>query len=160
MLKRDITYTDYNDEKVTDTFYFNITKSEVIELEVGHKGGLEEFIKKVIRTEDHQGLIAEFKRIILLAYGERSDDGKRFIKTQELKNEFAQTAAFDALFMELATSDGAAADFIKGVLPSDMKAEIEAAAPLPQPNIQPVVPKQSQELTPPLLPPSDVGMEG
>ncbi len=137
MLKRDITYQDFNDEKVTDTFYFNITKSEIIELEVETKEGMDATIKKIIETKDNKTLIAEFKRIILLAYGEKSADGKRFIKSDESREAFSQTAAFDSLFMELATEEEAAANFIKGVLPKELSAEIEKAI-LPPPNIQPV----------------------
>jgi len=138
MLKREIKYRDFDDNEVTDTFYFNITKSEVVELEVGHKGGMEEWIKKVTKTEDHQALIAEFKRIILLSYGQKSEDGKRFIKTAEMREEFSQTAAFDALFIELATDETAAANFIKGILPADVRGQVEAATQLAPPNIQPV----------------------
>ncbi len=137
MLKRDITYQDFNDEKVTDTFYFNITKSEIIELEVETKEGMDATIKKIIETKDNKTLIAEFKRIILLAYGEKSGDGKRFIKSDESREAFSQTAAFDTLFIELATEEEAAANFIKGVLPKELSAEIEKAI-LPPPNIQPV----------------------
>ncbi len=137
MLKRDITYQDFNDEKVTDTFYFNITKSEIIELEVETKEGMDATIKKIIETKDNKTLIAEFKRIILLAYGEKSADGKRFIKSDESREAFSQTAAFDTLFIELATEDEAAANFIKGILPKDLSSEIEKAI-LPPPNIQPV----------------------
>lgn len=138
MLKRDIKYRTFDDEEVTETFYFNITKSEVVELEVGHEGGMEAFIKRIVRTNDSKALIAEFKRIILLAYGEKSDDGKRFVKSDELRNAFSQTAAYDALFMDLATNENSAVDFIRGVLPADMRGDIDAAAKLPAPNIQPV----------------------
>ncbi len=134
MLKRDITYLDFNDEEVTDTFYFNITKSEIVELEVEHKEGLDATIKKIIETKDNKSLIAEFKRIILLSYGEKSADGKRFDKTDEMRKGFSQTAAYDALFMELATQDEAAATFIKGVLPNDMSVELDKMAMPPPPN--------------------------
>ncbi len=127
MLKRDITYKDFNDKEVTDTFYFNLTKSEIVELEVGYKGGLYETIQRIIDTNDRGGLVTEFKRIVLLAYGQKSEDGKRFIKSEQLREEFSQTAAYDGLFIELATNDEAAANFIKGVLPADMVAEVENA---------------------------------
>jgi len=137
MLKREIKYQDFNDEEVTDTFYFNITKSEIVELEVETKEGMDATIKKIIETKDNKTLIAEFKRIILLSYGEKSADGKRFIKSDESREAFSQTAAFDTLFMELATEDEAASNFIKGILPKDLSLEIEKAI-LPPPNIQPV----------------------
>ncbi len=134
MLKRDITYRDFNDEEVTDTFYFNITKSEIIELEVEHQEGLEGMIKRIIETKDNKSLISQFKRIVLLSYGEKSADGKRFIKSEESREAFSQTAAFDALFIELATEDEKAASFITGVLPKDMSAEIDKATLPPPPN--------------------------
>jgi hypothetical protein len=139
MLKREITYEDYNGETVTETFYFNLAKSEIIELEVGYKGGLEETIKRIIAAEDNQKLIAEFKKLVLLAYGVKSEDGKRFIKSDALREEFSQTAAYDALFMELATDDGAAATFVTGIIPKDL-----AAAIPDQPQ-----PMQTVELPPP-----------
>lgn len=145
MLKRDIKYTDFDGNEVTETFYFNITKSEAVELEVGHKGGMEEFLKRIVQTQDHASMISEFKRIILLSYGVKSEDGKRFIKSDEMREEFSQTAAFDALFIELASNEDAAATFIKGVLPADLVRGDKAK--LPPPNINPVGR-------------SDAGMEG
>lgn len=120
MHKREITYTDYNGEEVTDTFYFNLTKSELVELEVNYEAGLESTIKKIIETKDNKALIEQFKRIILLAYGVKSDDGKRFIKNDATREEFSQTAAYDSLFMELATNDSSAATFVTSILPRDM----------------------------------------
>jgi hypothetical protein len=133
MLKRDITYEDFDGEKVTETFYFNLTRSEIIELEVDHKGGLQEALQRIIRTQNNKELIAEFKKIVLLAYGIKSEDGKRFIKNDTLREEFSQTAAYDSLFMELATSDDAAAIFIKGVIPKDFAKEIEKIPDKPGP---------------------------
>jgi len=124
MLKKDITFEDFNGDSTTETLYFNLTKSEMIEMEASYEDGFEATIMRIQKTVDKQGLIREFKKIILMAYGQKSEDGKRFIKTDELREEFEQTAAYDALFMELATNDVAAANFIKGVMPKDMQAEI------------------------------------
>lgn len=127
MLKRPITYTDFNDQKVTDIFYFNLTKAELVDLEVkGGPAGLGETIKRIIETKEHAKLLDEFKALILRSYGVKSEDGKRFIKTPELAAEFEQTAAYSELFMELATQDNAAADFIVGILPADMRQGLEA----------------------------------
>lgn len=125
MLKRDITYEDFNGETKTETFYFNLTKTEIVELELSYEGGLEAAIQRIIKAEDVKSLIKEFKRIVLLAYGVRSEDGKRFIKNDELREEFSQTAAYDALFIELATNDTAAASFVKGIIPTDMAKQID-----------------------------------
>jgi hypothetical protein len=127
MLKRDITYEDFDGEKVTETFYFNLSKSEIIELEVGYKEGLQEVLQRIIKTEDRKRLVEEFKKIILLSYGVKSDDGKRFVKNEGLREEFSQTAAYDSLFIELATNDESAATFIKGIIPKDFAKEVEKA---------------------------------
>lgn len=134
MLKREIKYLDYNDEEVTDTYYFNLTKSEIIEMESGREGGLESFLKRIVETKDQASLIAEFKKIILHSFGVKSDDGKRFMKSETLRNEFEQTAAYDALFIDLATNENSAAEFIKGILPKDMQtviAQIEQVGAAP-----------------------------
>lgn len=127
MLKREISYEDFDGNRMTDIFYFNLSKTEIVELEVGYEGGLEAAIRRIMAAQDNKALLAEFKRIILASYGIRSEDGKRFIKTEDLRTEFSQTAAFDALFMELATDDDAAATFIKGILPADLSLEVEKA---------------------------------
>lgn len=129
MLKRSITYEDFNGETTTDIFYFNISKPELIELEVEVDQGFTNWLQQIIETKEKKGLIEQFKRIILLAYGEKTPDGKRFVKSDELREQFSQTAAYQTLFMELATDDDAAAAFLKGVLPNDMVAELEKAPP-------------------------------
>lgn len=121
MLKRNITYEDFNGDKVTDTHYFNLTRTEIVELEVGYDGGLEQTIKRITETKDYKSLIAEFKKLVLLSYGIRSEDGKRFIKSDILREEFSQTAAYDALFIELATDADAATLFVQGIIPKDMQ---------------------------------------
>ena len=125
MLKRDITYEDFNGDTVTETFYFNLTKTEIIELEVSYDGGLEAMLRSIIKAENVRALVSEFKKIVLLSYGERSEDGKRFVKNDGMREAFSQTAAFDTLFMELATNDDAASIFIKGILPKDMAQEAD-----------------------------------
>ena len=94
MLKRQITYTDFNDEEVTETFYFNISKPELIELEVEYAGGFTSMINRIIESTDPGRLVAEFKRLILMAYGVKSDDGKQFMKSDELRTAFESHAAY------------------------------------------------------------------
>lgn len=125
MLKREITYEDFNGDQVTETLYFNLTKTEIIELETSYEGGLQASIERIINAQDTKALITEFKRIILLAYGQKSQDGKRFIKSDELREEFSQTAAYDTLFMQLATDDKLAAEFMTGIIPKDVRQEVE-----------------------------------
>lgn len=120
MLKHKITYKDFDGDDVTEEFYFNINKSELIELEVEHKEGMQEYLQRIVKAEDRKTMVAEFKKIILLAYGEKSEDGKRFIKSDDLRTAFSQTAAYDALFMQLTTDAEASAKFIQAVLPQDL----------------------------------------
>jgi hypothetical protein len=127
MFKHDITYENFNGETVTESFYFNLTSSEILELNASYDGGLGSFIQRIIDTTDQRSLIAEMKKLILLSYGVKSDDGKRFIKSDQLREEFAQTAAYDTLFMDLATNDNSATTFIKGIVPRDIQKEIEKA---------------------------------
>ena len=114
MLKKTMTYEDYNGVPRTEDFYFNLTPAEVTEMELSVDGGLVEMIV--------------FKDIILRAYGEKSPDGKRFVKNQEIRDAFAQTNAYSDLFMELATDAKAAAAFVNGVIQQPKK----APAPAPQ----------------------------
>lgn len=119
MLKKTISFTDFNGIQRTEDFYFNLTNAELTELEMSKSGGMTAYIERISKTKSAPELIKMFKEIILLAYGVKSDDGRRFIKNQEVRDEFAQTEAYSMLFMELATDYDAAAKFIQGVLPSD-----------------------------------------
>lgn len=124
MLKKTITYTDYNGVERTEDFYFNLSKAEVLEMELGVAGGLTEMIKKIIAANDTPTLIKIFKDLVLKAYGEKSADGKRFIKSPELSEAFSQTEAYSKLFLELAVNDVEAAAFVNGIIPSDLAKEV------------------------------------
>ena len=118
MLKKQITYTNYNDIEVTEPFYFNLTETELMEMEMSTSGGLAEYIKRITEAQDAPSILRVFTELILKAYGEKSADGKRFIKSETLRNEFAQTEAYSQLFIELATDADKAAAFINGVVPA------------------------------------------
>ena len=124
MLKRTIKYTDFNDNEVEEEFYFNMSKSELVEMEVSYKDGFKETLERIIATDDNAALIKEFKKIILLSYGIKSEDGKRFEKSDEIRKAFSQSSAYNELFMELATNDGLAAEFINGVMPRSLMDEV------------------------------------
>lgn len=127
MLKLTRTYNDYNGMSRTEDFYFNLTQAEVTEMELSVDGGLVERINRIVAAQDGKQIIAVFKDIILRAYGEKSADGKRFIKNQELRDAFAQTEAYSDLFMELATDAEAAAKFINGIIPQGKKAQTSSS---------------------------------
>ncbi len=118
MLKKTITYHDYNGVEYTQDFYFNLSKAEIMEMEMGTTGGLAEMITKIVAAQDAPAIIKIFKDLVLKAYGEKSADGKRFIKNDELRESFSQTEAYSILFMELATDADAASKFINGIVPS------------------------------------------
>lgn len=120
MLKRAINFEDFEGNATTEIFYFNISEPELIELEVEFDKGFKAMLESIIEAKDHKNIVKRFKEIVLLAYGEKSVDGKRFVKNDRLREEFSQTAAYGALFMELATDDNAAVIFLKGVLPKKL----------------------------------------
>lgn len=120
MLKKTITYVDYNGNERVEDFYFNLTKAEATEMELSVEGGLTKKLEDIVNSQNNKEIIALFKEIILKAYGEKSQDGKRFIKSEELSEAFSQTEAFSELFMELALDEKAAADFVNGILPANI----------------------------------------
>lgn len=124
MLKKTITYEDFNGETRTEDFYFNLTKAELMEMNLTTYGGLDKVIEKIINTQDTPKIVEMFKDIVLKAYGEKSDDGKRFVKSKELSEAFSQTNAYSDLFMSLATDADEASAFINGVVPKDLAEEM------------------------------------
>ena len=117
MLKKPITYTDYDGVERTEDFYFNLTKAELMEWEFAETGGLKAKLEKIIASKDVPAIAKTFKEIITKAYGVKSDDGKRFIKNQEVLDAFTQSEAYSELYMELATNEDAATKFINAVIP-------------------------------------------
>lgn len=127
MLKKRIKYVDYDNNEREEDFYFNLSKAEIAEMELSIEGGLQKWIERVVDAKDTPQIIELFKRLILQSYGEKSPDGKRFIKSDELSKEFSQTEAYSELFMELATDETAAANFVNGIIPQEFS---EAATEL------------------------------
>lgn len=127
MLKKTITYTDYNGVERTEDFYFNLSQAEIMEMELSTTGGLGEMIQKIIQSKDVPAIVKIFKELVLKAYGEKSADGKRFIKSPELTQAFAQTEAYSNLFMELATDADAAGNFVNGIIPKDLAKKAASA---------------------------------
>ena len=121
MLKKTLNYVDYNGVERKEDFYFNLTKAEVTEMELSVDGGLSQMIEQLVNAKDNKQIIALFKEIILKAYGEKSADGRRFIKSKEISEAFSQTEAYSELFVELALNEDEAAKFIKGILPANLE---------------------------------------
>lgn len=120
MLKKTIKYTDYNGVERNEDFYFNLNKAELMEMEMMIPGGMADMIKNIVKAQDTPSIMKIFKEIITKSYGEKSADGKRFIKSKELTDAFTQTEAYAQLFTELATNDVEAAKFIRGIVPGDI----------------------------------------
>ena len=118
MLKKTITYKDYNGVERTEDFMFNLTKAEILEMQLTKDGGMDAAIKKIVDAKDAPEIMKVFKDLILKSYGIVSDDGRRFIKSKEISDSFAQTEAFSILFMELATDTDAASAFVNGIVPA------------------------------------------
>ena len=120
MLKKLIKYVDYDGRERSENFYFYLNKAELMEMELGVDGGMQQMIQLIIDKQDIPKIMEAFKRIILKAYGEKSPDGRRFIKSKELSEAFSQTEAYSNLYMELVTDAQAAAAFINSIVPEEV----------------------------------------
>jgi len=124
LLKKTIEYEDFNGDKVVEDHYFHLSKAELVEMEMEKPGGMGEYLQNIVKSEDGKAIITEFKKIILGSYGKRSEDGKRFIKTEELRDEFYSSQAYSELFMELCTDADKAAEFINGIIPAGLEKDV------------------------------------
>lgn len=120
MLKKTITYTDYDGLERTEEFRFNLTKAELMDMELTTVGTFSKLMQKIIDEKDMVRLAKYFKELILKSYGVKSDDGKRFIKSPELSEAFSQTEAYSELYMELLGNSEYAVKFIQQVMPKDL----------------------------------------
>ena len=136
MLKKLINYTDFNGNERSENFYFNLTKAEVMDMELTTIGGMRQMLQSIIDKQDIPKIIEAFKTIIFKAYGEKSPDGRRFIKSKDLSEAFSQTEAYSTLYMELISDAEAAAAFINGIVPQDIlpaqAANLEVVKPAPE----------------------------
>lgn len=120
MLKKTITYTDYNGVSRTEDHYFNLSKAELMEMELGTTGGFADMLTRIAEAKDAPVIMKVFKDLLLKSYGEKSLDGKRFVKSEEISTAFSQTEAYSQLFMELVTDADKAYKFIEGIIPADL----------------------------------------
>lgn len=120
MYKKSITCTNFNGVETTEDYYFNLTESEILEMQLGTAGGLDQQLSRIVAGLELPELVKFFKDFVLKSYGIKSPDGKRFIKNDEIREAFSQTNAYNKLFMELAFDDVAAAEFINGVIPKEV----------------------------------------
>lgn len=120
MLKKTVTYVDYNGMERTEDFYFNLTKAEVAEMELSVQGGFSKMLEEIVASKDNVQIVNLFKQMVLKSYGEKSPDGRRFMKSEEIAQAFAQTEAYSEIFMELALDEKKAADFVNGIMPANL----------------------------------------
>lgn len=125
MLKKTINYTNYNGEQKTKDCYFNLSKAEIAEMELEIPGGMAANLKQITEAKDTPSLVKIFKNLILRSYGVKSTDGERFIKNQQVREEFEQSEAYSELFMELATNADSAAEFVNGIIPADLANKVK-----------------------------------
>lgn len=124
MLQREFTYKGYDGEMHTDTWLFNLTQADLLKLNMGSFGGLDDLMKRMIREDRPKELVDMFEALILSAVGEKSPDGRRFIRTQEIRDEFYQTEAYSQLFTELVTNGEKLKAFILAIIPDEISAKI------------------------------------
>lgn len=131
MLVKTITYEDYNGEERTEDFYFNLTKAECLELETSMDGGLSAYIRRISAAQNGPEIMALFKKVILMSYGIKSPDGKRFEKSEKISKEFEETPAYSELIMEIVTGGAeAAAKFINAIVPEDKDGKVASIQPV------------------------------
>jgi hypothetical protein len=128
MLKKTITYTDYNGVERTEDFYFNISKNEAVKMQTSIKGGYDTQLKSIAADLNGAAIMEFFDNLIKQSYGVKSEDGRRFMKSEEIAKEFMESPAYDVLFEELVTNDKAAADFVNGIFPADIAQKAATSA--------------------------------
>lgn len=127
MLKKTITYTDYNGVERTEDFYFNLSQAEIMDMEMSITGGMTQMINKIVDAKDNNALYKLFTDLIMKAYGEKSADGRRFIKSKEISESFTQTEAYSVLLNEFVTDSDSAAKFVNGIIPKVDQSKLPAA---------------------------------
>lgn len=117
MIKKTVEYTDFDGNKRKEDFYFHLTEAEVADWELSIEGGLSKMLVNIIKSNDIRKIIPIYKEILIKSYGVKSPDGRRFIKNDEVRDDFVQTQAFSDLYMRLATDAEEGSNFIKGIMP-------------------------------------------
>lgn len=120
MIKKTVTYVDYNGVERTEDFYFNLSKAEIAEMELSVEGGFSKMLEEIVASKDNVKIVSLFKQMVLKAYGEKSADGRRFMKSEEISKAFSETEAYSEIFMSLALNENEAAAFVNGIMPSNI----------------------------------------
>ena len=120
MIKKTVTYVDYNGVERTEDFYFNLSKAEIAEMELSVEGGFSKMLEEIVASKDNVKIVNLFKQMVLKAYGEKSADGRRFMKSEEISKAFSETEAYSEIFMSLALNESEAAAFVNGIMPANI----------------------------------------
>ena len=126
MIKRTVKYTDFNDVKREEDFYFNLTKDEVLDLQSSVPGGYSAYIEGISNAEDISAVYDQIKKFIDISYGVKSDDGRKFTKSPEALMEFKSTNAYSNLIFDMLDQQDSLVDFVNGILPQDLLARANA----------------------------------
>lgn len=129
MIKKTITYTDYNGEEITETFRFNLNKAELARMDMSEEGGMSQRLRRIVESRDGKGIVETIRSLIRLSYGEISPDGRRFVKSEAMADAFEQTEAYAELFMELCFNAEKAAEFARGIMPQNLQDAIAKVNP-------------------------------
>lgn len=126
MIKKTITYTDFDGNEQKEDFYFNVSKTELLDMETKYEGGFAHYLEEIQKAEDVKAIMNVMKDIVSMSVGKRSEDGKRFIKNDEIRDDFLFSPAYDELFMDLFQNADHGTEFIKGILPADLATQVLA----------------------------------
>lgn len=126
MIKKTVTYVDYNGIERTESYYFHYTEAEILDMEMSTEGGFAERIQRIIDAKDQTALMKEIKKFVLDAFGVKSEDGRRFMKSQDIKQAFVESPAYSEIWLELLSDDKMASDFVNGVVPENMNDRLAA----------------------------------
>ena len=124
MIKKKVTYTDYNGNERTEEHHFHLNKAELTEMELSVDGGLSNYYQKIVDSQSVPELAKIFKELLLKSYGVKTDEGRVFEKSEELSRKFSQSAAYETMYMDLASNTELAAKFANGIIPANFEKEI------------------------------------
>ena len=123
-------FEDYNGVEKEQDFWFNLSKADILKMELSEEGGMDKRLDKLVKTKDMKEAIRVFEGLLLMAYGVKTDDG-RFVKNDQVRAEFASSAAYSDIYFELATNPEAAQKFVEGVIPKFEEQQVASIPALP-----------------------------
>lgn len=134
MIKRTVTYEDFNGVTHTEDLYFNLTKTEMSKIVLeeakfdpdGNQdeesmNAFSDRLREIGRSGDGKKIIDMFEWLLKISYGEKSEDGRRFVKNDEVYEDWRYSASYDQFWQDLMLSEtGDMVEFINGIIPADL----------------------------------------